>query len=201
MPVKRVFRAYSAFVSSHPFIVLAVVLLLTLGAVQGASRIRMEGTSFSKMFPPELEVMKNLRVVQDEFQGTTSITIAVEVDPDDTSDAAVVDVRDPMVMRYVDILARKSGDVENVIDASSAADIVRSANQGIIPRSKRSIASILSSSPDTARYISPDYSMSLVRIRLGNVDEKEEELIEAIREVISTTTPPPGVKTGLTGEP
>ncbi len=195
------FKSYSHFAANHPFIILGMVVLLTFGAVQGASRIRMEGTAFSKMFPPELEVMKNLRVVQDDFLGTTSIIIAVEVDPDDPGPAAIVDVRDPMVMRYVAILAEKSSEVDNAISAASAADIVKAADNGIIPGSKRTIVSTLDASSDSSRYISDDYTMSLVRLSLGNVDEKEEDLIASIREVISTTTAPPGIKAGITGEP
>jgi len=198
---RSMFKTYGSFASKHPFIMLGIVALLTLGSLKAASTLQTRGTAFSKMFPKDIEVIKAFNLVQDEFIGTSSITIAVEADPEDAGSASFNDVREPSVIKYMEMLAKKSEDVENVISASSAADIVKKANNGIIPDSKETIISSLKSSPQSSSYISKDYTMGLVRISLGNVEEKEEKLIAGIREVVSTTTAPPGIKAGITGEP
>lgn len=197
----KIIETYSHYVAHHSFIVLLVVALLTVGALRSASMIQTEGTAFTKMFPKDLEVMKTLSLAQDEFGGITGVTIAVEVDDDAMEPNSISDVREPRVMSYVDVLAAKSKKVENVIQASSAADIVKSRNNGIIPDSLNTIIATLSSSPEGAQYISRDYKMSLVRVSLGNVEEKEKQLVNDMREVIATTAAPQGIKAGLTGEP
>jgi hypothetical protein len=192
---------YSRMVARHPFGILGLVILLTFGAIQAASSLSMTGTSFSNMFPKELEVIQAMSVVQDDFGGATTMNIVIHLDPEQAGPNAIMDVRDPQVIRYADILAEKSRDVENVMQVTSVADVLRSANGGKIPSSKKSIDTLIGNSASASTYVSDDYTMSLVRINLGNVDEKEEQLISDLREVIATTTPPAGIKADLAGEP
>jgi len=192
---------YSRMVARHPFGILGLVILLTFGAIQAASSLSMTGTSFSNMFPKELEVIQAMSVVQDDFGGATTMNIVIQLDPEQAGPNAIMDVRDPQVIRYADILAEKTRDVENVVQVTSVADVLRGANGGKIPSSKTSIDTLIRKSASTSTYVSDDYTMSLVRINLGNVDEKEEQLISDLREVIATTTPPAGIKADLAGEP
>ncbi len=192
---------YGYFVARRPLVVFALVILMTFGAIQGASKISMTGTSFSSMFPGEEEVIRTMRLASDRFGGTSSINIVVQLDPDQAGPTAIMDVRDPKVVQYADILAANSEEVERVISVSSVADVLRDENDGILPSSKKSIITTLDSSSKAETYVSDDYTMTLVKISLGNVDEKEEQLISDLRNVIASATPPAGIKADIAGEP
>ena len=174
---------------------------MTFGAMQGASKLSMTGTSFSSMFPGEEEVIRTMRLASDRFGGTSSINIVVQLDPDQAGPTAIMDVRDPKVVQYADMLAANSEKVERVISVSSVADVLRDENDGILPSSKKSIITTLDSSSKAETYVSDDYAMTLVKISLGNVDEKEEQLISDLRKVIASATPPAGIKADIAGEP
>ena len=197
----KLIEAYAKLTARYPYVVLLLVIIFTVFAINQASNLQTRGTAFSKMFPKDMEIIKTLHTVQDEFSGATTLSIAIEIDESDGSRASITDVRDPEVVRYADLLAQKSKKADLVLDAKSAADIIKRENNGIIPDSKRKIKQILDDSFEAERYVSGDYKMTLVRIDLANVEEKEEEVIENIERVISTTTPPPGVKAGISGEP
>lgn len=192
---------YGYFVARRPLVVFALVILMTFGAMQGASKLSMTGTSFSSMFPGEEEVIRTMRLASDRFGGTSSINIVVQLDPDQAGPTAIMDVRDPKVVQYADMLAANSEKVERVISVSSVADVLRDENDGILPSSKKSIITTLDSSSKAETYVSDDYAMTLVKISLGNVDEKEEQLISDLRKVIASATPPAGIKADIAGEP
>jgi hypothetical protein len=192
---------YGYFVARRPLVVFALVILMTFGAMQGASKLSMTGTSFSSMFPGEEEVIRTMRLASDRFGGTSSINIVIQLDPDQAGPTAIMDVRDPKVVQYADILAANSEEVERVISVSSVADVLRDENDGILPSSKKSIITTLDSSSKAETYVSDDYAMTLVKISLGNVDEKEEQLISDLRNVIASATPPAGIKADIAGEP
>jgi predicted RND superfamily exporter protein len=192
---------YGYFVARRPLVVFALVILMTFGAMQGASKLSMTGTSFSSMFPGEEEVIRTMRLASDRFGGTSSINIVIQLDPDQAGPTAIMDVRDPKVVQYADILAANSEEVERVISVSSVADVLRDENDGILPSSKKSIITTLDSSSKAETYVSDDYTMTLVKISLGNVDEKEEQLISDLRNVIASATPPAGIKADIAGEP
>ncbi len=194
-----VIQRYSRFAARHPFRVMGIVMLFSVVAMSGVKSVAMEPTRFTDFFPPTLEVMKTFNLVEDEFIGSRSMLIVVEQD-EEAGDAALRDMREPEVVRYVDQLAEKVKDVELVKGATSLANIVKSTN-GRIPNSKRSIENVLSSAPQSGVYITKDYSITVVRISLGDVEGREDELMNDIRNIIETTTPPPGIKAEATGDP
>jgi len=192
----RVFRAYASFVTHHPWIVLALVILLTLGAVYGNTRLSLAGTSFESMFPEDLEVIQASNLVEDQFAGGTGMNIVLKVEP-----GGIEDVRDPRVVEYAGLIAERARHVENVLYARSIAGVLREQNQGILPSSKSTVKAMLRDNPQSLNYISPGYSISLVRLGLGDVEGKEGELLEDLNRIIETTPPPPGIGATPTGEP
>jgi hypothetical protein len=175
--------------------------MITVGAFYGASRVSMRGMSFSSMFPSDIEVKRTMKVVEDNFGGSESVNIVVHLDPEQTGYNSIMDIRDPEVLRFVDILSKKSRDVENVLQVTSIADILRNENNGILPNSKREILSLLKASQRSRSYVSEDYSTTLVKIRLGNIEGQEEVLVSDLEEIIAQTTPPSGVKAEISGSP
>ena len=133
-------------------------------------------------------------LIADQFPGSLrTLNIVVELEPRFALSEEMMDVRDPEVLRYVDLLSKRAKLVDGVVDAYSAADIIKDANEGRIPKTLRSVQSLLEGLDETKReriydYISEDYSMTLVRLKIKD-DAETEEMVEEIKEVINIARP------------
>ncbi|HID20207.1 MAG TPA: hypothetical protein EYP28_04645 [Methanophagales archaeon] len=131
-------------------------------------------------------------LIADQFPGSLcKVNIVVETKPRFARSEEIRDVRDPEVLRYLDLLSERANLVDGVVNAQSAADIIKGANDGRIPKTLRSVQSLLEGLDEVKReriydYISEDYSMTLVRLNiLDDIDAVEE-----IKEVINIARPP-----------
>ena len=147
-------------------------------------------------------------MIEDQFPGSLrKLTIVVEAKPRYANSEEIRDIRDPEVLRYVDLLAERAKLVHGVVSAESAADIIKEkANDGRIPRTLRSVKSQLKelekdkiTEQRISNYISEDYSMTLVRLNILE-DVDAEEIVEELKEVINIE-PPPGISVDITGGP
>ena len=133
-------------------------------------------------------------LIADQFPGSLrKLNIVVELEPRFARSEEIRDVRDPEVLKYVDLLSKRAKLVDGVVDAHSAADIIKEANDGRIPKTLRSVESLLEEKDETKRqqiydYISKDYSMTLVRLKIDD-DAEAAEIVEEIKEVINIGRP------------
>ncbi len=137
---------------------------------------------------------QTLELIADQFPGNLrKLNIVVETEPGYARSEEIRDVRDPEVLRYVYLLSERAKLVDGVMDARSAADIIKEANDGMIPRTLRSVVSLLEEKDEKKRqliydYISKDYSMTLVRLKIDD-DAEAAEIVEEIKEVINIGRP------------
>ncbi|HUV02316.1 MAG TPA: efflux RND transporter permease subunit [Desulfobacteria bacterium] len=196
-------KKYAEFVAYRRALLLLLFLLLTIVFGYYASQMQTVGMSQEDMLPEDIEVIETLRMISDQFAGTfSSSTIVVEIDPSYAQSNEIRDVRDPEVLRYVDALAERTKLIYGVINAKSAADVIKGANGGKIPGSLRSVKSLAAQNELVAQqlsmYISDDYTLSVVRLTLLEGLDGEEVVAE-LREVIRLNQPP-GVKVEISGD-
>jgi len=202
---KGLMKKYARFVAHRTPLVLALFLIFTIFMGYQASLMETVGMSQRDMLPEDVEVINTFELISDQFAGSfSSSTIAAQTEPRYAKSNELRDVRDPEVLRYVDLLAERSKFVYGVVDAKSAADVVKGANEGRIPSSLRSVKSLLEQNELAEQqilstYISDDYTLSVVRLTLLD-DVDEAEIVEDLREAIRIE-PPPGVKVEITGDP
>ncbi len=194
---------YARFVSHHALVVLAIFLIFTIFTGYQASLMETAGMSQKDWLPKDVEVVKTFELIADQFAGSFSTaTIAVETEPRYAKSDEIRDVRDPEVLRYVDLLAERAKLVYGVVGAESAADVIKEANEGRIPPSLRSVKSLLEhdevAEQRISNYISDDYSLTVVRLNLLE-DVDAGEVVEELREVIKIDKPP-GVEVELSGD-
>jgi predicted RND superfamily exporter protein len=195
---------YARFVAHHAIIVLAIFFIFTIFMGYQASLMETAGTSQADMLSEDIDVMDTFNLIADQFAGSfATATIAVETEPKYAKSDEIRDVRDPEVLRYVDLLAERAKLVYGVVGAESAADVIREANGGRIPGSLRSVKSLLEhnemANQGTSNYISDDYTMNVVRLNLLE-DVDAGEVVEELREVIKIDKPA-GVEVELSGDP
>nr|QNO51233.1 hypothetical protein BAILMKME_00031 [Methanosarcinales archaeon ANME-1 ERB6] len=201
---KGAIKRYARFLSSHPFIVLAICIIFTLFAGYHALLMESAGMLHKDILPEDVEVVNTFELIEDHFAGSFSrTTISVEIEPRYAKSDEIRDVRDPEVLRYVDLLSERAKLVYGVVGAESAADVIKEANGGRIPGSLRSVKSLLRNNEVAeqriSNYISDDYTMSVVRLNILE-DVDEEEVVEELREAINVKKPQ-GVSVEICGDP
>ncbi len=200
---KGTVKRYARFLAVHPFSILAIVLIVTIFAGYHASLMEIAGMSEKDILPEDTEVVNTFNLVEDQFAGSFSRTaISVETAPMFSKSDEIRDVRDPEVLRYVDLLAERVKLVYGVVGASSAADVIKDANEGRIPSSLRSVKSLLAKNElaeqRISNYITEDYSMTVVRLNILE-DIDDEEVVAELREAMNIDKPA-GVSVGITGD-
>ena len=141
---RRFLKKYAEFIAHRTPFFLALFLIITVVLGYYASSMETVGMSQEDMLPDDVEVIETLMLVSDQFAGTfSSSTIVVEIDPSYARSDELRDVRDPEALRYVDTLAERAKLIYGVIDAQSAATVIKDANGGTIPGSLRSVQSLV----------------------------------------------------------
>jgi len=201
---KKPLERYAKFVSHHALVVLAIFFIFTIFMGYQASLMETAGTSQKDWLPEDVEVVSTYELIADQFAGSfSSSTIAVQTEPRYAKSDEIRDVRDPEVLRYVDLLAERAKLVYGVVSAESAADVIKGVNGGRIPSSLRSVKSLLEHNEQAEQlirhYISDDYSMTVVRLNLQE-DVDAHEAVEELRELIKMDKPE-GVSVEITGGP
>ena len=201
---KKPLERYAKFVSHHALVVLAIFFIFTIFMGYQASLMETAGTSQKDWLPEDVEVVSTYELIADQFAGSfSSSTIAVQTEPRYAKSDEIRDVRDPEVLRYVDLLAERAKLVYGVVSAESAADVIKGVNGGRIPSSLRSVKSLLEHNEQAEQlirhYISDDYSMTVVRLNLQE-DVDAHEAVEELRELIKMDKPE-GVSVDITGGP
>lgn len=197
----NLFKAYGKFVAKRAEIVILLILLFTLLCIYGMTKLQVGGGGYSSLFPKDEEVIRTMNIVRDEFGGADNLMIVIEIDEGSDNKNAIMDIRDPRVIRYAETLEHACSKLDKVIDVQSVADILRAENNGDLPNSLATTKSILEKSPLASQFVSSDYKTMLIRISLADVEGIEEEITDEVQKTIDEHSPPLGIKVALTGMP
>ncbi len=194
---------YAKFISHHAIVVLAILLMFTLFTGYHASLMETSGVSQKEWLPEDIEVINTFELIADQFAGSFSTTtIVVQTEPRYARSEEIRDVRDPEVLRYVDLLSERAKLVYGVVSAESAADVIKELNGGRIPSSLRNVKSLLKkdniAEQRISNYINDDYTMTVVRLNILE-DVNEEEVVAGLREAMKIDKPH-GVSVDVTGD-
>jgi predicted RND superfamily exporter protein len=200
---------YGRFVGRRPYLVLAACLLALLLGMVGSGLVRQAVVDFSDQVPQDLESIQAFEFIGDEFgESGLNAVYVIEADPDYRDSSEIRDLRDPGIMRYIDVLGSKAMTLEQVTGVSSAANLLKQANGGRLPGSGEGIREIIASAGDGqaqnpySLYLSPDYSIAVVRVTYSAVDDYESEgVIRELLRIADEELPPGGARTTLTGGP
>ncbi len=196
--INKLLERYSGFITSHPFTVLVVMLLVSVFAIQMAGTIEPKKSDIKSMLPQDVDAISTLNNVENEFGSTNVVFFAVEIDPAYTGSDEVRDVRDPRVLRYINQLSELAQHTEDVIEVTSAASVLKSINGGRLPQSVREVQELADKNGILGSFVSRDYTLALVRIRTADdVDLKALEV--ELNKIITEIPEPPGITANLGG--
>jgi uncharacterized protein len=195
--VRRFSEAYGGFIADYPHVMVVAVIVLYLLSSYGNTLLKEVAMGQKDMLPKDEPTVKSIDILQDEFGGTESALFVITLETSESGSNEPVDVRDPRVLEYADLLGQKAAKLEEVVAVSGPAGLVKA--DGRIPQSQKTINSLMAQNPQTRRYVSPDYSMALVMMTLtDNVDE--DRVASELASLIEETPHPPGVVARPSGQ-
>ncbi|MFA5220853.1 MAG: hydrophobe/amphiphile efflux-3 (HAE3) family transporter, partial [Methanoregula sp.] len=119
----------------------------------------------------------------------------------------IVETNDPLnpeTLKYLDTLEGDIRQQQNVESTMGIADILKSANGGVLPQSKGEINTIISHLPPEVKDTAvPSNVLTLVQISLSQAlsDDAKTATLKNVESLIAHDSPPPGVKITVSGSP
>ncbi len=190
-------KAYSRFVSKHPFILLALCIAVSYLAYLQLSGIELEATAFDKMFPEDIEVIRGFKIAEDQFFGSQNMFVVVFIDPELYSEHSVRDIRQPEVAEYIKAIQGKLKGIDGISGSKSYVDYIN----GEIPETLDEIKLKIEMSPVAEAYVSRDRATALIKLQVSDVSGREESFVEDVEKAIDSVAPPPGVRAVVAGDP
>lgn len=175
-----------------PMVFLSVFGIITLMLIPGIfNLVGNVEPSLEKVLPQDIEEVKTMNDMRAQF-GADMAYLLVYID------GAVVDVREPAFLNYLDAIEQKISTYDVILRVDSLAGEVKALSGGIIPGSLDMIRDLNTSQ----RLVSPDYSLAIIQIKsdTGSSSSRIKYLVEAIEDdILSLESMNPGARIEITG--
>lgn len=193
-----IIKAYSKFVSKNPLKMFVIVLVISILAFNLSSLVGTKSMDNKDTLPDSIDVISAFNKIEDNFGGSDSIMIAVDLDNRYANSNEIRDLREPEAIKYLYLLAELSIHVDDVISTSSPGTILKDLNNGVLPNSKRQIIEYVDSGI-LDNSISKEFDLAIVSIRLSDSYD-ENIIVEDLQEIISQVPRPPGLRARVAGD-
>lgn len=199
--INAFFNSYGRFVAKRPIVMIGFALGATAVLFVGAGMISNQDIDFDTVLPEGLEELEAYNTLFGDRAGddTESIDLFFEVLPSEIGSNEPMDVRDPRVLRYIDVISQKVEEVEHFESVSSLSMFVREANQGMLPATLSESKNILADH-NIGSFVTEDYSGTVMNVDFSfNENTDEQEIIRQMYEILETTQKPAGVEVVAVG--
>ena len=188
--IDRIFGRLAEVINHHPRRVAIVLGIVFIIALYGVTLITMETGNDTYLDKNSPEGILNNHYA-DTFSSNALILIVETSDP-----------LSPQVISYIDELERDINQQENVVGSASVADLLKSANGGVLPQSKGEIDNIVARIPPEVKSTAvPSNVLTLVQITLsqGLSEKAKSATLKNVEALVDHSSPPPGVKISVSG--
>lgn len=190
--IQRIFEGIANTIIKRPKLVAALVFALFFIGIYGMTTLSMQTgweTYVDKNSPAgAIEVKYN-----EDYKSDTIIFIIEAGDP-----------LSPEVLSYVDNLETNLRQQQNIKSVQSITDVLRAYNGGTLPTSRSDTERIVNSLPESTRdLLYPSNVLTLVQLKLtpGLSENVQKSVLDNMGSVVTSTSPPPGVKVEISGSP
>lgn len=185
--------------SARPATFLLLMLIITIATVPGLPLlIDHVEPSIEKVLPQDVAVVRLMNEMRAQYGADMTYLLIV---PDPRS-ANVHDMRDPLVLDYVDTLAQRLRDEQNIREVQTLADLVKRDNGGFIPRDQEVLRNSIATNPLSGMFIDENAGVMVVHIRsdTGSSAELIAKVTGEIKQDINDVeTMNPGLNVRMTG--
>ncbi|MCF7861220.1 MMPL family transporter [Candidatus Woesearchaeota archaeon] len=195
--IKKIIERYAKFLAHRPFIILILVIILSGLAIQQSQKVQTKGSDYEDLLPADMDVMKALHILNDQFGGSNSAMYSIELDPADKY-SKLADIRDPEVIRYIHLLGEMTLNTDYVESVSSASTLIKGMNDNHLPKSLSDVIKFEKNNMMLKSYLSEDHTLALIKISLSD-DYDEKEIVKLLNEIVDYVPQPPGIMVSLAG--
>lgn len=196
--IEKIYRKVAAFQKKFTYPIFAVIIILSIIMMVGASKIEMQ-SDINKEMPQQLPIYQLNNKITDKFGGQETIFIVLELEDDMAAKPNINDIRNPEVIDYL-IEIENSLITESIVqEIMSVGSIMKN-----VPYSDlQSIIKFTESTPGLSDFFSKNYKVTLmtVSIDIGSSEEKIVGATNLINDKLDSITKPAGVKVSVTGNP
>ncbi|MDD1696021.1 MAG: hydrophobe/amphiphile efflux-3 (HAE3) family transporter [Methanoregula sp.] len=188
--IDRIFGTLAKVINHHPRLVAVVIGIIFVVALYGITLITMETGSDTYLNKDSSAGILNKHYA-DTFSANALILIVETSDP-----------LSPQVLSYLEGLEQAINQQDNVVGSASVADLLKSANGGILPQSKGEINRIIAQIPPEVKETAvPSNVLTLVQVSLsqGLSEDAKSATLKNVESLIAQSNPPPGVKISVSG--
>lgn len=197
--LEKSFEKYGKILSKAPLLVIAIMILLTSSMFIGISLMQNQDIDFDTVLPEGLEELSAFKTIQNERGQTESITIFIEVAPQEYSD--IIDIRNKQVAEYINILTQKSQTLSYIESVSSYTATEIESNARLFSSLADRKEYWNAENPQTSTYITTDYSGTIIRLSFNeDVSTERAEVLRQTKEMIQYTKIPEGITVTLVGD-
>lgn len=197
---EKILRTYSEIMAEKPVLVLILVILATSVLAYGSTNVRTVEQSTEDFLPDSVPSIAAFDTINAEFSSAeaTSYTILIKTDPRNAGSNEIRDVRNPELIRYVDVVSSDIREINKVTSVSSPADLFNEQ-----PSTKADTKRVLEqlSVERWSQQISKDYTAVKIEVQAsGLAAEEETELSDTIRDTVEAHEKPAGIQVMYTGQ-
>jgi uncharacterized protein len=195
---EKIISRYSSFLTKNPILMFGICLFFIAAAVIFAGNVQNTAFDASDSIPGHIPVIAASNRFSDDFGGTESVMIVVQLNPKTANSNEKRDVRDPEVVSYMDLLHQTLSRSKQIENINSPSRILKLSNNGVLPKSKSKTRELIIENAILADYFAKDGSMARMTLSLQS-DYDGEELIFDMEDAISSITRPAGISTNIAG--
>lgn len=195
------FNSYGKSVSKRPWTMIIIFIGITALMFYGMQLMNNQDIDFDTVLPEGLAELEAYNTLSDQIagDGTSSVNIFIEIDSTESGSNEPIDIRDPVVLNYIETLTQKIKYIDSFEEVDSLSTFIKEANNNIIPGSLRESVNILSTH-DIRDYATKDYSGTIIRTDFTSNDKTDdEEILRQVYELIDTTEKPAGINVIVVG--
>lgn len=190
---EKIFEKYGRLVVKRPIIFIIIPLLLTGLLYFGTYQIKSKDINFDNVLPADMPELIAFNKINDEFLGTNSAAIYIELDPSYSDSNEPTDIRDPRIIKYIDVLTQKTTGLSYFESVNSISNYEKSINNGNLPNTLEE-QKLLLLDKDVSSLISKDYTAAIIRIYFYEESDKDRPLVEKeVKKIIEETEKPAGI--------
>ncbi|MGM5484753.1 MAG: MMPL family transporter [Nanobdellota archaeon] len=176
---------------------LLIIIALTVSAFYLSGQVGTKSMDNQDTLPEDIEVIKTFDIIENNFGGSDTLMIAIQVEPRYAESDEVRDMYDPEVVEYMHIIGQMAERDNDITMASSLSTVLYEMNGGKLPNSKRNVIELADRAP-VSDYVNDKRDLAVINLRLsGSYDG--EEIVHHLQDLIDDMPSPAGVKVNVAG--
>jgi len=198
--INKLIEKYSSIVVSRPVTSLIIVIMLTGVLAAGATKVETVEQNTEDFLPDSFPSIQAFDTINAEFGSAeaTSYTILIESDPRYGNSNEIRDVRNPELLKYVELIESETSELDRVTQVDSVLNLFTQ-----IPSSQQEVETTLNAlgEPRWSRYIAVEYSATKIEVQAtGRSASEEKQLAKDLRYNIESNSKPAGIELTYTGQ-